>query len=229
MPLELQLQLQIGADGESLWGTDKTGEYDAVSKPGGWGTPNPELDESALLLYPVRMESPVKPLVITTGGSDPIRFNLSAANTDENVWQFDMDKGGYYRTYIFQFGLSSDGINYLDTSVINTDDYYVLTTDNKLYKSGTGEITDFDTLIGESGVPQTLCENLFYPGLTVLMQQKYRDYKTARDTDCGDVNAEFESYLQLKEDVDSSDYTFWSGLKNEAHNMIQTLLDDNGL
>ena len=190
--------------------TDKTGAYDAVSNPGGWGAPNPELNESALLVYPVRMEDPVNVLVVTSGAS-PIRFDVGATNTDENEWQFDMGKGGYHRVHMFQFGLSSDGINYLDTSVINTDDFYVLTTDNKLYKLGTGEITDFEQLIDDATIPQVLCENLFYPGLAVLKQQQYREYATARDTDCGDFTALFDTYLQLKEDLDSADYTFWSG------------------
>jgi hypothetical protein len=49
---------QLSQDGKYAWYTDKTGEYNVDSNPGGWGTPNFNLNQSALLVFAYRMSNP---------------------------------------------------------------------------------------------------------------------------------------------------------------------------
>lgn len=108
----MALQLKIKKDGITTTGflviKDVTGDYDATTNPGGYGTPNPDRDEVALVVraFNNRYDSSASVVSnnveVTPDNTDP----LIAAN-----WNVTINKQGWYKVVLY-------GLSILDSDVL---------------------------------------------------------------------------------------------------------------
>jgi len=234
MSLELKGLPQISQDGKYYWFTGKTGEYDAVNNITGWGDPNFELAQSALLLFIYRMENP-KVLATAIGGM--VKHNPSWLNSDEPVFQADYLHDGYTQFNYVRLMVSIDDAQSIDTipAVFTEGDYW--------YNSVSGEIkqlvsavpvvqdlTDPDALdaIAASGsVVYLLCERLYAKQLAVEKNRKYQQMVEARrKKNTEQINRLRIDQIDILLGVTDADYQMRYGFKLNAHDTIDSLLDD---
>lgn len=85
----------IGDDGLTVTIADNTGTYNASTNPTGWGSPNPDRADFALILFVVEKASTgdvvITPTVYTPSSGD---------ETDVTVWSFTNNIGGWYEYYM---------------------------------------------------------------------------------------------------------------------------------
>jgi hypothetical protein len=229
MALTLKLLTQIASDVKDLFITDKTGEYDASDNTGGWGAPNPELNQSALLAQVVYKASTGDVSLEAVGS--PIRYNPAASNTDESQFQFTYVNDGYHIHYLMRLPASNDGSFTLEGFGINEGDYFYFIPQSDVYVKQSGEnvlVTDYTVLIGDSNISQSLCEDLWLGELTVERSSLYLQYREDRNSGC-DISSQFQELRALTEDLIGADYTFRSGLQIQAQDQVETLLSENNL
>lgn len=236
MALELKGLPQISQDGKSLWFTDKTGEWVDTDNEGGWGAPNVELADSALLSFVYRMENPTK--LLTPVGST-IKFNVAAENTDEYSFQTEYYRDGYTQFHSVRLMVSLTDTESIDsggavTFVIgdvwyNSNDFLVK---HKLSASETVTLDltlmdDLELILASASVTTLLCEQMFYKDLSIEKNNRYNQMREARRLeDTGQVQRLRVDQMDLLLGTSSAAYQFSYGLKNEAHDTIESLLDD---
>ena len=90
MALELKFLVQIDVSGDFLWVTDTTGAY-SVDNDTGWGAPNPEQNQSAVVSHVVRRaqdnENNSEDVALVPVNADVI-YDPSAANDKQNQIQY---------------------------------------------------------------------------------------------------------------------------------------------
>lgn len=108
MALVLRLEYtSINSDGTQITITDATGNYDASTNPGGYGTPNPDRSDIALFL---------RAYVKRFDGSDTITDTLltdTPNDTDPTAvasWLVDVDKQGWHQMDLYGLNLYSTSI-----------------------------------------------------------------------------------------------------------------------
>ena len=227
MALKLTFQIQIDADGESLWITDKTGAYDATDNEGGWGTPNPELNETALAVLVQRSDA--DGLINLSPVSTDVQYNSGASNTDETIFQLLLGRDGRHLAYMFALPVSNDGATIIVSGTpLAEGDYFYWTTNNAVYKIESGSpvvVEDYSEMIDNVNIVQTLCQELILPDLTRKKHELYREYKDPRSKRCND-DATFQQVMLLQQDIQGADYSFRSGLTTQSEEIIDTLLHE---
>ncbi len=233
MATELKGLPQISQDGKYHWFTDKTGEYDASSNDTGWGSPNFELNQSALLVFWYLMQNP-KVLLDPVNGI--VKHSPSLGNDDELVFQADYLQDGYHEIHSFRLMVSADDIQSIDTvPIVFTEGNYWYNSADGLVKQlvsavpVTQDLTDTDVLdaIVASSVFHLLCERMFYKDLVVEKNNRYTLGRNARRED----NTEQENRMRV-DGMDillgtgTADYQFRYGFKSQAHDTVESLLDD---
>lgn len=235
MALELVGLPQISQDGKSHWFTDSTGEYIVTENEGGWGAPNVELADSALLSFVYRMENPTR-LLIPVGAT--IKYNVAALNTDIYAFQHEYYKDGYHQFHLVRLMVSLDDQFSIDSGgaveFVVGDVWY--NSNEFLVKQLTSEgivvldlsvYDDLETIIASSSVTKLLCEQNYYKDLSIEKNNKYNQMREARRLeDVGQVERLRVDQMDILLGVSSSAYQFSYGLKLEAHNTIESLLDD---
>lgn len=231
MSLLLKQSVRTNLLGNEVWVTDKTGAYVVSVNAGGWGAPNLELNETALIAV-VKHITPD-----TTKVLDPLTYAISYSDTDTNdavrSIGFIYDGDGHYSSYLFAVPVSLDGVTTVAGDTIVEDDYFVMA--GVLYqKQGDDsnlEITDYTVLIDAELVSKVQCDKMFYNKLAVKRNDEYyRDYRTARDANDPDLAAELLKKIEdLEADIAGADYRFRVGLFTIAENIVAELLEKHAI
>lgn len=233
MALEISALDQISQDGKYLWLTENVGEYAVTTNEGGWGTPNENLNQSALLAFIYRMTNPKTKLSFV--GAE-IKYNVSATNADTTAFQFDYAGDGYHQFNIVRLPVSSDDANSLDAVPVaftegdvwyNTIDQVVKQLVNNVpTELDLTDTTVLDAILLATNVVTTLCENIYFGDLAVQKNLIYNEMRQAR-------RKENHKQEQRKRDdqwdlimgMSSAMYQFYFGLKNESQDTVEDLID----
>lgn len=233
MALDLKVLVQLDIQGGSVWITDKTGEYDAVSNVGGWGDASTkDLNKSALVV--VAVYNAETPSNLAPVGADVI-FDSGALNTKETTFELTYGTDGWHSVALFRLPVTADGassLTTLDAEALDIGDYFyddatstvnIVTATSPIAFT---EVTDFSVMIADINTAQEVCERLFMVKLAIKKKEIYWDYKTARDTkgQCKETDNLFRKLLDLRFDMEGAFDAFWSGLKVEAHDVTESLL-----
>lgn len=237
MALELKGLPQISQDGKSLWFTENRGEYAVTTNEEGWGTPNVELNQSALLSWVYRKTNP---RALLTPIGQQLKFNQSAVNTDETQFQIEYSNDGYHQFNIVRLMVSSDDAQSIDTTpvVFTVGDMWYNSIDLSVKELTAGGIivldltldTDLDKIAVNTSVTYLLCETMYYATLSIEKNERYTKMREARRQE------NVAQVAQLR--IDQTDimlgtataaYQFSYGLKLEAQDTIESLLDDFNL
>lgn len=237
MALTLKEVIRTNIYGREVWVTDKTGAYNASTNVGGWGAPNKELADSALLCIVKRQSGSdnavVEKYLEALEGVPQITHNPGAINTDVNSFGFTYDTDGHYIASLFRLRVSTDsGATDLEGIVIADGDYFVMS--NLLYVKESGSpvlvpVEDYPDLLEEDSITQVTCEVMFYNKLLIKDRDYYKEYKDKRDTSCEDAKEWLHKYFDLRADIAGADYSFRSGLKIEAEDIIDSLLEQHAI
>jgi hypothetical protein len=225
MTLQLKQLMQVNPDGDRLYSTDKTGAYVASYNESGWGSPNQELSDTALLFIAMRISSKGNTYLTPVGTN--YFYNPSANNTQENIAEFILKEDGHHRIYEFAIPISLDDITIDSTGdAIAIDQYYYY--DGKLYQltiEGKVEITEdlYDEMIADQDVVHDYTENVIYPNKMIALQDLYRKYRDARNCNRDDTDFVRRQYENLRWDIESVYNLFWTGLTIEAANLLDSL------
>lgn len=209
--------------GDRIWVTDKTGAYDASLNVGGYGAPNEERANLAILCYVRRIPLEGDNIKMEQYGPEII-YNNSLPNTEESEWQVKIDRDSWYKISLIAIINSSAGLStgqfYYDTA---TSEIKRITT------SGTEVITDYEELVDpdDSNIPnQSTCEKFLWMSTKIKLNKLWRQYKDGlEDVDC-DAQAIFDRHTLTKENAISAHNQFWAGLQTESVKSIEELIEE---
>jgi len=213
---------------DRLWITERSGLYDAIDNPGGWGAPNPDQDVSAFVAIAIRKASVADEMLLPV--SSAAFFNPTAGNSDEHSTEFYYINDGVYDFYLIRLPVSNDGVTDLESNALGEGDYFYLTGSNDIYQRTGSQnvlVPDYRVLIdiSQSNVIQNYCQNYYGGQQTIARQQKYREYKIARQGKMAEKPIFFDCYERTLEII-SQEYSFRSGLLIDAQNQVETALDE---
>ena len=223
MALDPKFKIKPDIAAQVIWILDNTGVYDADSNEGGWGDPNPELQESALAIYAVRVQDGDDQVVSIV--SNQFIYDNAAVNNEVKEFQLAYDKDGQYDITLFIFRVSIDGTTYVDDdSAINEGEYVFY--NNSLYLMAEGELVaveDIGTLVGNELITQATCEELMTAKARILYNQKYKVYVKKRKDNCEDLDPYREALTDLYHDIIGVHYAFRTNLKSQAREGIDKI------
>jgi len=230
MALSMKQQVLLDNVVETIFQIDKTGEYSSPDNEGGYGTPNPELNQSALLALCFYKSSNGEVECEAIGGN--LKYNPAAANTDETEFKFQYVNDGWYDHYLFWLAVSNDGSTDLTGRTLDEEEYFYY--QGALYQIQTATpvlIEDATVVRDQETIVKVLCERFWTGKLKVQRNNYYKTFAQTRTGACDD-NPSFQKTRILSEDIATAITTFRSGLKVEAQDQVETLLDihdlDNG-
>lgn len=224
MALEVKIALQVDKTGDRFYVQDATGVYTA-NNIGGWGDPNQERDELALVVYANRIteEGTLDSVIITQ--QEEWAENL--VNSDETEFQVAIDQDGVYNIYLFAIKVSTDAINDLESNVLEEGDIY-------LYNSSVYQIQDAsavelepsdypEKMVGNEDISQAYCQEIWFPNIAISSIKEYRKYMDARRENCEDFMDDFHAYMRLEADIRGTERLFRFNLPIEARETLETL------
>lgn len=218
-------KFQISVDATQIFVTDITGQYDAITNTGGWGAPNPELSESAVIMYVVRVLDGVE-TEMTPVGNIAV-YDPGATNTKETKLEFVFSIDGHLKIIIFRLPVSLDGSTKVEGGNLGEGDFFYWNNGDIIWQIESGfpvakEVTD---LIGEGSVVQSTCESLPFPKLALKYNADYTTYMEERDDDdCDDAEMLFQNLLHFRVDLAGAAYRFKNGSVGSAEDIIESLL-----
>lgn len=231
MPLVLKQTVRTNLLGNEVWVTDKTGEYAISVNIGGWGAPNLELNETALLAYVTH----IKPTgtVVLTALTHPVAYADTDTNDIVRSIGFTYDGDGHYSSTIFAIPVTLDGITTLAGAVIAEGDHFYMGGDIFVKAAGGAntEVTDFSLLLEDDDLPKTQCDKMFYNKLSIKKNDEYyRDYQAARDGNDPELAADLLKKIKdLEVDIAGADYRFRVGLFTTAENIVAELIEKHAI
>jgi len=217
-----QLKLLIDVAGDVIWIQDDTGVYDA-NNIGGWGDPNQERNEMALMIHAKRTDDVD---VVSTLLSDQIVWNAGLANTDVSEFQITLDQDGIYNIYLFVFPVTTDGIDDLEGTTIVSGDIVFY---NGLLQTFNGSIftevdpSFYDQFIDDVNIPQVFCEDIIMPNIIIKYNELYKTYRQKRLENCEDISDDREQLFDLRMSIEGTEYAFRSNLKTQARTNLEAL------
>tara|TARA_R110000803_G_scaffold36811_15_gene79190 strand:+ start:2207 stop:2938 length:732 start_codon:yes stop_codon:yes gene_type:complete len=114
MALRLLLQrAHISDDGITNELLDFTGDYDAIDKPGGYGTPNNDRNTYGLQMFILEKGSTGEVII-----DNVIQQPPSGTPTDVTRWRFNNQTGGYYSYYLCAITNYAGGTTYLEDELV---------------------------------------------------------------------------------------------------------------
>lgn len=231
MPLSLKQLVRTNIYGTEVWSTDKTGAYNASTNTGGYGAPNPELDESALLLIMQREDHTGKTVLVPI--TPQVVHNPNVENTEANAFGFTYLTDGHYISTLIRLRVSDDGgATDLAGAPIADGTYFAIGTTIYHREGGLNvlvEPEDYIDLIEDDSLTKSTCEVMFYNKLLIKARDYYKEFSAARE----DAREDSESILfkmdELFADISGADYNFRSGLKTKAESIVKTLLEKHNI
>lgn len=229
MALSLKILIQVDISGGSLWFTDKTGQYDVDNNDTGWGAPNVELNQSALVWSLVRNTIDDGKVKVNPVGADII-YDDGAANNEEKTVEFAYANDGWYSLTFFRLPVSNNDNDIIGGGNVVEGDYYYSTQTQKVSQIVSGlpvEVEDFEDMVGNVDITQVTCEEMFYSRLAIKINDLYKNYRNIRNKKGGDYKEARNALAQvtdIREDIRGADYAFRSGLTTEAQDIIETAI-----
>jgi len=170
---------------------DITGNYDATTNPGGYGTPNPDRADVALVLRAFNNRYDGSTTVVSNN------VDVTPDNTDPLVvinWNVEIDKQGWYKVVLY-------GLNILDSSVLLSVGEIVWNTltssiERITDRVGSGPYT-YTTI---AATPEDLDGNTYTKAYSFLLDT-YAD-----DELCVCFNKAVRYYYKSKEEADKERY-----------------------
>jgi hypothetical protein len=240
MALELKAQLATDSTGRYLWTTDTTGEYDAVDNPGGHGdggdgSGNSNLNEVAMMVIgKVNNETPIYHDFIGT----QVRYNASYTNDQQLQWQLNYKQDGWHTIYLIKLWASSNDVNSLDsynarTFIIDDMWYNVNESVVKVMESGgarTLDLTnavDLELIIANENNVKATCQTMYYVDLFKKKEEfALIKRESRRNEDYQQENEARRNQTEILLQVASADWNYGGGNMYEAHDIVETLIDD---
>jgi hypothetical protein len=231
MALILKQKIQIDIQGVVLWVTDMTLQYDAVTNPGGWGAPNPEIGDQCLMVFAEQIKDDESgdiigvPLTVLT---EQFATNL----TDyDHQFQLQLPEDGHFKISLFTFPVTTDGVDTLAGDAIQEGDVVFYNGQvQKKTDSGYDVIEDYTLLYDEPDVPQVLAEDLIYPNLLIARNNQMKSYLELRRGKCvkEEIDDARDALVDLDIDIQGMDYAFRANLTSKARKILKELTDQLG-
>ena len=220
----------ISSMGSVVVVTDATGTYASPSNLGGWGSPNPDLNKTAL----VALAQLSTPDGVTTSVSG-LAFNAADNNSTVRTISLQYPGDGHEKIYLFAVQATNNGVTSLSGHTIATGEYYYLTTDGKVYqKAASGPdtlITDYSVLVGVGAITQTMNDKIFFNQLTIKKELEY--YRLYRDARSSSDNEQADYYRKILDDltidIDGAFWQFSAGLFTQAEDIVAQLVEKHGI
>lgn len=199
MALSLNITPQININDELYILEDTTGSYDAASNTGGYGSPNPDRSDVALLVYALDR----------TGSSDIVFSPISYDPVTVTKIQFNADKSKdrYIRAHVFAV--------LIETGSESTGDYYWnaadgLTTIRRKTAGGYDSIA-LSTVVDVADIVQKQVDSFvsMYSSNTLInVIQKKMNYAMASVKDCYNPSLEElqKDYRNLYNQINAGNY-----------------------
>ena len=226
MALQPGLKLLIGIEGDSLYIQDSTGAY-TLNNVGGWGDPNQERNELALVVFASRQDTSD---VIAEVIGDQAVWASGLTNQDVSQFQIKMDKDGIYSLYLFAIKVSTDGVNDLEANALVSGDFVYYQNEVQTF-DGTGftvlEPYQYGQMIDNEDIPQVFCEDIIMSKLKIEYNKRYKEYMQKRNANCEDIEDDFRDVLGFRMDIEYTDYAFRSNLKTTARKNIESMTNVN--
>lgn len=240
MALELKAQLTTDSTGRYLWTIDKTGEYDLVSNPGGHGdggdgSGNSNLNEVAMMVIgKVNNETPAYHTFVGT----QVKFNTGYTNDQELQWQLNYVQDGFHTIYLIKLWASTNDVNSLDTYNARTfiiEDMWYNTTENvvKVMESGGVRVLDLtdpddlELIAANINNVKATCNTMFYVDLFKKKEEfALLKREARRDEDYAQEDEMRRNQTEILLQVASADWNYGGGNMYEAHDIVETLIDD---
>lgn len=235
MALILKNKYQISIDAKKIFITDITGQFVSLLNEGGWGTSNPNIADICLFAIVIRKDSESDQQMVPV--SNQFVEDPTALNTKETSFEFTFLNDGVIECTLgylpISVGANTVGTLYKDAGEVTLGDYFFY--DGKVWFANPApapgdpqiqEITDYSILLENSGtINQVLCSDIAFPRLAVEKQKLYKKYRVARETKCENPLPLWEELLKLSQDLQGSSYAFYSTLKIEAQDQIESLIN----
>jgi len=241
MSLTLKITAQAANAGTQVLIKDVTGAYASPGNVGGWGSPNPELSQTALLVYSI-LKTPDTTILLAPPVTPPVLFNPANVDSTSQSMLLSYAGDGHTQTYVFAIPYSANGTVTAAGHTLIVGDYYygppIGGGANNIYlvtaRGGSPTqslVTDYSTLIGVGAVAQVVNDSIFFNQLTIKKElQYYRDYRAARNAD----DLENMDYLlkvikDLEVDIDGAYWQFNAGLFTQAEDIVAELVERHGI
>lgn len=213
MALDIKINKEVLNTGDTLILTDITGVY-TENNEGGYGTPNPNRVDYAMLLYAIKRPHGKDPVVI----SNTIAFtdySDSYTNTSQSKFNLPYKGDGWYQFYFILVP-----ITYAEPST-NDIKYNVSTGGLEIYKSGEWE--EFD-LFFEDNIDLLISEDYNWGFTEEIIQLDLITQKNCALMDyidcsqCSNCKCDkyFEEHEKIRIYIQAIDYMFYSNKKYEA-------------
>lgn len=230
MAIIIKQKVSQDREGERVWITDITGEHNDPDNLGGYGVDNPNLNTLCIVsVIGYNHSEGVQYLDFV--GSQFI-YDGSASNDKETLFEALYKNDGWHSANLCILPVSQNQNQDINSNQLNVGDYFLYTDTNKIHvKTGDSlseEVEDINTVITAPNVQLTLCEEFLQSKLLIFREQEYAEYRRERTAVCA-PSALFNEIREVTEDIISSEYTFRSGLKVEAQDQIELILDEKNL
>jgi len=227
MPLIPQLKILIDVTGDVVWIQDSTGVY-SVNNLGGWGNPNPERNEIAVMCYAKRIDVDGND-VISTFLTNQFFWDAAYANEEVSTYQIVHDEDGVYNLYLFTFPVTTDGINDLEGNPLTADRYVYYNAQLQFYDGSTFTPTSsgaYESCIDDANIPQVFCEDIIMPKLFLKYNAEYKAYVKKRNENCEDIDADPDRLMDFRFDLEGTEYAFRSNLQAQARTNLEALKNE---
>lgn len=232
MPLELKQLIQVSQDGAAVWSTDQTGEYVVTENEGGWGTPNFELNLSAIMVVGRRDSDPTQ---YQTFIDAQIKYNDSYGNDTILTWEMEYLNDGVHSYYLTRLYASGDDAISIDGYTFVNDDIWYNTFSGEVKQLVLGVVTtldltldaDIDKIIASTSVVSVLCEYVLSNRLAVIKNDISLElFQGRRAGTCNSEEEKLKNQMDILLAISSANYSFSFGLKQEAQRIIETTLEN---
>jgi hypothetical protein len=228
MPVSPKVKYAVSVDVQTYRLTDITGEYSA-SNTGGWGSPNADLAQSALV-FAVNRKASTGDAFMSPVASQVV-FNALATNATVTEVDFEFSNDGVLEMSLLVLPASGDGVTYLSGPAIAEGDYFYWSSAGNLIwqmvDSAPVAITDYNSLVGLTGdIIQVTEEDILLPQLAVKKQALYKEYRLERDKQCDRAKKLFDELLRLSQNIQGAIYAFYSELTVEAQDQVESMLEE---
>lgn len=221
MALEIKLKYSVNDSVTSITVEDITGAY-SVNNTTGWGSPNTERSNIALVLYSKYRpyEKDAINLSLTKASSPIVLYDNLYLNTEQSTYSLNYHADGWHQFYLIAVPTSNG------TPLENDIIYNTSLSQLQIYKSGsfvTLEAVDWDNLIDETKYELGFLEDLIFAKLIIQRNcqlEKYISCMECTSCKCEQIK---EDYVRLDALIQASDYRFHSDKQSEAQRMIEKL------
>jgi hypothetical protein len=230
MALDLKQLVQVAQNGASIWSTDQTGEYVVTENEGGWGSPNPELNQSAVMVIGRRDSDPTQ---YNSFVDAQIKYNASYDNTTVLTWEMDYILDGVHSIYLNRLYASADDIISIEGQTFINNDVWYNYIDKSVKQLVLGVPTildltldeDVDKILATTSVETVLCEHVLVNDLAVKKNDISLElFQGRRDGTCNAEEEKIKNQMDILLSISSANYSFSFGLKQEAQRIIETSL-----